>query len=100
MSSVEIERPKPAVAVLRLDRPERLNAISWGLVEELHGALDALDRDNACRIVVLTGAGRAFCAGLDLHVTPRGRSASILGAAARAGRAGGLTMSLSHGAAV
>ena len=67
MSSVEIERPKPSVAVLRLNRPERLNAISWGLVRELHEALDALDRDNRCRIVVLTGAGRGFCAGLDLR---------------------------------
>ncbi|MEZ4334575.1 MAG: enoyl-CoA hydratase-related protein [Myxococcota bacterium] len=67
MADVEIEHPRPEVAILRLNRPEALNALSWNLVEELHAALDALDRDNACRIVVLTGAGRGFCAGLDLR---------------------------------
>lgn len=67
MSEVEIEYPRPEVAILRLNRPESLNALSWALVEELHAALDTLDRNNACRIVVLTGAGRGFCAGLDLR---------------------------------
>jgi enoyl-CoA hydratase len=67
VSSVEIERPRPQVAILRLNRPECLNALSWGLVRELHEALDELDRDNRCRVVVLTGAGRGFCAGLDLR---------------------------------
>ncbi|MCA9511329.1 MAG: enoyl-CoA hydratase-related protein [Myxococcota bacterium] len=66
MNTLELEYPKPQVALLRLARPERLNALSWELVEELHAALDAIDRDNRCRVVVLTGAGRAFCAGLDL----------------------------------
>jgi enoyl-CoA hydratase/carnithine racemase len=66
MSDVEVERPRPAVALLRLNRPQSLNALSWNLVEELHAALDRLDRDNRCRVVVLCGAGRAFCAGLDL----------------------------------
>jgi enoyl-CoA hydratase/carnithine racemase len=63
---VEVERPRPEVAVLRLNRPASLNALSWNLVEELHAALDALDRDNRCRVVVLCGSGRGFCAGLDL----------------------------------
>ncbi len=67
MSDVEIEYPRPDIAILRLNRPESLNALSWALVEELHAALDSLDRNNACRIVVLTGAGRGFCAGLDLR---------------------------------
>lgn len=67
MDDVEIEYPKPSVAILRLNRPQSLNAISWPLVEDLHAALDALDRDNRCRVVVLTGAGRGFCAGLDLR---------------------------------
>ena len=66
MTAIEIEYPRPEVALLRLNRPESLNALSWGLVEELHDALDTIDRQNACRIVVLTGAGRGFCAGLDL----------------------------------
>lgn len=67
MNTIEIEHPRPEVALLRLNRPEKLNALSWELVEELHAALDALDRDNRCRVVVLTGAGRGFCAGLDLQ---------------------------------
>ncbi|MCB9725230.1 MAG: enoyl-CoA hydratase/isomerase family protein [Spirochaetaceae bacterium] len=67
MKTVEIEYPKSAIAILRLSRPKSLNALSWELVEELHEALDAIDRNNACRVVVLTGAGRGFCAGLDLR---------------------------------
>ena len=65
--TLEIEYPRPEVAVLRLNRPKSLNALSWQLVEDLHAALDALDRNNRCRVVVLTGAGRGFCAGLDLR---------------------------------
>lgn len=67
MADVEIEYPRPDIALLRLNRPKALNALSWNLVEELHAALDTLDRNNACRVVVLTGAGRGFCAGLDLR---------------------------------
>ncbi len=67
MNTVEIEYPKTSIAILRLNRPESLNALSWELVEELHAALDELDRNNACRVVVLTGVGRGFCAGLDLR---------------------------------
>lgn len=66
MSDVEIEFPRPEVALLRLNRPDSLNALSWPLVEELHDALETIDRNNTCRIVILTGAGRGFCAGLDL----------------------------------
>ncbi len=58
--------PAPGVTVLTLNRPDRLNAMTAELVQELHEALDAIHRDGDCRIVVLTGAGRAFCAGLDL----------------------------------
>lgn len=66
MSDVEIDFPRPEVAILRLNRPASLNALSWPLVEEMHEALDTLDRNNACRVIILTGAGRGFCAGLDL----------------------------------
>ncbi|ADU00788.1 Enoyl-CoA hydratase [Mycolicibacterium gilvum Spyr1] len=67
MSSVlEVARPTPEIAVLTLNRPDKLNALSYELVEALHAELDALARDNACRAVVLTGAGRGFCSGLDL----------------------------------
>ncbi len=55
------------VVELTLDRPDRLNAISFDLVGDLHDALDVVAGDADCRVVTLTGAGRAFCAGLDLR---------------------------------
>jgi enoyl-CoA hydratase/carnithine racemase len=66
VKTIELEFPRPEVAILRLARPESLNALSWELTRELHEALDELDANNRCRIAILTGAGRAFCAGLDL----------------------------------
>ncbi len=54
------------VRVLTLDRPERLNALSPGLVDDLHGALADARGAADCLVLVLTGAGRGFCAGLDL----------------------------------
>ena len=83
MSTVRLDRPTPAVAVITLNRPEQLNAITFELVDELHAALDELDRDNSCRVVVLTGAGRGFCSGLDLKsIGPSSMSARISGARA------------------
>jgi enoyl-CoA hydratase len=66
MPNVTLEQARPHVTVIRLNRPERLNAMSIDLCLELKGALDHVAHDNDCRIVVLTGAGRAFCSGLDL----------------------------------
>lgn len=66
MSQLQLTHPRPEIAVITLNRPEKLNALSSTLVEELHSTLDAIKADNDCRVVVLTGAGRGFCAGLDL----------------------------------
>ncbi|HKG19963.1 MAG TPA: enoyl-CoA hydratase-related protein, partial [Candidatus Limnocylindrales bacterium] len=61
---VEVE---DAIATITLDRPDALNALTIGLKEDLRRAiLDAGD-DDAVRVIVLTGAGRAFCAGQDLR---------------------------------
>ena len=65
-STLEVTLPRPEIAVLTLNRPDKLNALSYELVEELHDALDAAGNDNTVRVVVLTGAGRGFCSGLDL----------------------------------
>ncbi|QZT63602.1 MULTISPECIES: enoyl-CoA hydratase/isomerase family protein [Mycolicibacterium] len=65
-SVVEVTRPLPEITVVTLNRPDKLNALSYELVETLHDALDAVAADNTCRVVVLTGAGRGFCSGLDL----------------------------------
>ena len=61
-----IEHPQPGVIVLRLNRPQNLNAMTPELVEGLHQALDHIAVDPECRVVILTGSGRGFCAGLDL----------------------------------
>ena len=63
---LEVARPTPEIIVLTLNRPDKLNALNYELVEALHTELDALAADNECRVVVLTGAGRGFCSGLDL----------------------------------
>lgn len=59
-------RVEDGVAVLTLNRPERLNAMSHRLVEETNAALDAARDDAAVRCLLLTGTGRGFCAGADL----------------------------------
>jgi enoyl-CoA hydratase len=67
MASVEITTPRPGITQLTLNRPDRLNALTYELVDELHTALDAVHADNDCRVLIITGAGRGFCAGLDLN---------------------------------
>jgi enoyl-CoA hydratase/carnithine racemase len=59
-------RPEGAVTVITLNRPERLNALNRTMIAELHAVLDDAARDGRTRALVLTGAGRAFCAGADL----------------------------------
>jgi enoyl-CoA hydratase len=64
---VLVDEPAPHVRRLTLNRPEQLNAVTAELADALHQQLRAVAADRSCRAVVLTGAGRGFCAGLDLH---------------------------------
>ena len=57
-----------AIATITLNRPEALNAISLPMLSSLSTALRDADGDEAIRVIVLTGAGRGFCAGLDLKL--------------------------------
>lgn len=66
MSTVLTE-DRGAVRVITLNRPERLNAITEQLIADLNAALVEAQADDGVRAIVLTGAGRAFCAGDDLH---------------------------------
>lgn len=67
------------VAILTLNRPDRLNALTWELMRELHEALDRVRADQGVRLLVLTGAGRGFCSGLDImRGDPLGGDDSIL----------------------
>ena len=68
MPLVTVDRNVRAhVSVCTLNKPERLNSMSFPLVHALYDALDEIAEDNECWVVVLTGAGRGFCSGLDLH---------------------------------
>ena len=67
MAFVEIDRPRPHVGRITLNRPERMNAMSFDTVGPLYEALRTLAVDNDTWVVVLTGAGRGFCSGLDLE---------------------------------
>ena len=65
-ASIEVDI-RAAVAVITLNRPDVHNAFDEILIAELTAALEQLDRDPAVRAVVLTGAGKSFCAGADLN---------------------------------
>jgi len=58
-----------SIATLTLNRPEKLNALNDDILIEMQDALDHLERDETVRALILTGAGRAFCAGFD--ISPR-----------------------------
>lgn len=63
---IRVEREEP-IAIATINRAEKLNALNWALIAELADALEALDRDDAIRCIVLTGAGeKAFAAGADI----------------------------------
>jgi enoyl-CoA hydratase/carnithine racemase len=66
MAAVEREDLERGVALLRLNRPDRLNALSFGMFEEIAHLCDELEADPQVRAVIFTGVGRGFCAGLDL----------------------------------
>jgi enoyl-CoA hydratase len=67
MDPLLVTHPIEGVTLLTLNRPDRLNALDADLVRTLSAELDRIATDRTCRVVVLTGAGRAFCAGLDLQ---------------------------------
>lgn len=65
-AEVVVTTPATGVRQVMLNRPAKLNAMNVALVEQLHRVLDDLAADRDCRVVILAGAGRGFCAGLDL----------------------------------
>jgi enoyl-CoA hydratase len=72
-----------SVATLCLDRPDKLNALNRALWHSIPEAVAALDRDADVRVIVLTGQGKAFCAGIDLvdHAPGLGAGGSLSGVA-------------------
>ena len=67
MPFVLTAQPLPHVALITLNRPERMNAMAFDVMVPLREALEAVSLDNDIRVVVLTGAGHGFCSGADLE---------------------------------
>jgi enoyl-CoA hydratase len=65
-NEVLLEWPREGIALITLNRPERLNALTYEVVQGLVTALQQASATPGCRVVVLTGAGRGFCAGMDI----------------------------------
>lgn len=80
---VTVDRPSDGVALVTIDRADRLNALSMPTITALKATFATLGADADVRVIVLTGAGRAFCAGLDLKdVGPSPVTAGLSGTAA------------------
>jgi 2-(1,2-epoxy-1,2-dihydrophenyl)acetyl-CoA isomerase len=105
-----ILKREEGIATIILNRPERLNAINSEMISELNHALEEVARDEQVRVVILTGAGRAFSAGADLkeveslsEVTPEDKRRHLEGGAQevvrRLQRMGKPTIAMVNGAA-
>lgn len=71
---------REGIARLTLNRPERLNSFNLQMHEEVRRALQEIEQDSSCRVLVLSGAGRGFCAGQDLSdraVAPGGQAVDL-----------------------
>ncbi len=62
---VLVDRPQPGVALVTLNRPDRMNSMAFDVMVPLRGVLEELRHDNDVRVIVLTGAGRGFSSGAD-----------------------------------
>ncbi len=67
MEFARVEKIRPHVSLITLDRPQRLNAMSYEMMRDTTAALDEVAADNSCWVVILTGEGNGFCSGLDLE---------------------------------
>src|SRR5580692_5444151 len=59
---------RDAIATITLNRPDKRNAVTSAMIADLQSVLDAIEKNHATRVVILTGAGKAFCAGMDLDM--------------------------------
>jgi enoyl-CoA hydratase len=67
MSYVSIDKPRPHVSRVTLNRPERMNAMAFDVMLPFRAALQEVSADNDTRVVVITGAGEGFCSGADME---------------------------------
>ena len=66
MAIVDVTKPRPHVSLITLNNPNRVNAMSFELVQGLYEALAQVEKDNDSWVVIMNGAGKGFCSGLDL----------------------------------
>jgi enoyl-CoA hydratase len=66
MEELLIDRPRPQILRITLNRPERMNALTYEVVQRFNETLDALVEDSDTRVVIVTGNGRGFCSGQDM----------------------------------
>ncbi len=66
MAEIELTYPRDGIALITMNRPDKLNAMTSTMVESLHETFSVIGRSRDIRVAVLTGHGRGFCAGLDL----------------------------------
>src|SRR6476469_8283803 len=104
MPVVLIEKQSPQVTVLTLNRPERRNALTIELMTELASAIEGAGADPKQRILILRGAGKAFCTGLDLQEAakhdPHATAEAVAGTLLALAETRLVTIALVHGAAV
>jgi methylglutaconyl-CoA hydratase len=104
MPVVLIEKQSPQITVITLNRPERRNALTIELMTELTAAIENAAADPKQRIVILRGAGKAFCTGLDLEEAAKAEPHTTAEAVARTLLALAetrlVTIAIVHGAAV
>ncbi|HVF71092.1 MAG TPA: enoyl-CoA hydratase-related protein [Chthoniobacterales bacterium] len=104
MPVVLVEKQTPQITVLTLNRPERRNALTIELMAELAAAIESAGADPAQRIVILRGAGKAFCTGLDLGEAvvndPHRTAESVARVLLAVAESRLITIAMVHGAAV
>lgn len=79
VAGVLVERPEPAIALLRLNRPANMNALGDDTVAAIVRLLDAVSADPEVRVLVITGEGKGFCAGFDLGLAAEAPGTAELG---------------------
>lgn len=67
MSFITVEYPRPEVALVSLNRPERMNAMAFDVMVPFREALEEISFNNTVRVVIITGKGEGFCSGADLQ---------------------------------
>ncbi len=72
---LETNKAYPEIGLLTLNRPDKLNGIDVNMIDDLNSCFDCLNKAFDCRVVILCGAGRLFCSGVDLSTTPSGEQA-------------------------